>query len=188
MPKTHSSLYGCGATGIGRAAAKRFIEEGPFVFIFGRRQAELDAALTVGAVTGTPAGAFILNLDSPASHFIIELGTKRNAVQLSFRSLIVLAAQNAATRFASRTPPGLRGLTAPLCAQTPGLSKEQKNACCFNATKGTGAKPGLQNRMLFPWRKQGTVIPSTVPKHPFLPARLYRAALTPKSPEVIECC
>ena len=33
-----------GATGIGRAAAKRFIEEGAFVFIFGRRQAELDAA------------------------------------------------------------------------------------------------------------------------------------------------
>jgi hypothetical protein len=24
-------------------------------------------------------------------------------------------------------PPGLRGLTAPLCAQTPGLSKGQKN-------------------------------------------------------------
>jgi NAD(P)-dependent dehydrogenase (short-subunit alcohol dehydrogenase family) len=34
-----------GATGIGRAAAKRFIEEGAFVFIFGRRQAALDAAL-----------------------------------------------------------------------------------------------------------------------------------------------
>jgi Short-chain dehydrogenase involved in D-alanine esterification of lipoteichoic acid and wall teichoic acid (D-alanine transfer protein) len=32
-----------GATGIGRAAAKRFIEEGAFVFIFGRRQ--LDAAV-----------------------------------------------------------------------------------------------------------------------------------------------
>ena len=28
-----------GATGIGRAAAKRFIEEGAFVFIFGRRLA-----------------------------------------------------------------------------------------------------------------------------------------------------
>jgi hypothetical protein len=28
--------------------------------------------------------AFILPLDSPASHFTIELGTKRNAVQLSF--------------------------------------------------------------------------------------------------------
>ncbi|MGB6154729.1 MAG: SDR family NAD(P)-dependent oxidoreductase, partial [Castellaniella sp.] len=34
-----------GATGIGRAAAKRFIEEGAFVFIFGRRQQALDAAL-----------------------------------------------------------------------------------------------------------------------------------------------
>ena len=34
-----------GATGIGRAAAKRFIEEGAYVFIFGRRQAELDAAV-----------------------------------------------------------------------------------------------------------------------------------------------
>jgi NAD(P)-dependent dehydrogenase (short-subunit alcohol dehydrogenase family) len=34
-----------GATGIGRAAAQRFIEEGAFVFIFGRRQEALDAAL-----------------------------------------------------------------------------------------------------------------------------------------------
>ncbi|HEX5421488.1 MAG TPA: SDR family oxidoreductase [Gammaproteobacteria bacterium] len=34
-----------GATGIGRAAAKRFIEEGAFVFIFGRRQAALEAAV-----------------------------------------------------------------------------------------------------------------------------------------------
>ena len=34
-----------GATGIGRAAARRFIEEGAFVFLFGRRQTELDAAL-----------------------------------------------------------------------------------------------------------------------------------------------
>ena len=34
-----------GATGIGRAAARRFIEEGAFVFIFGRRQDALDAAV-----------------------------------------------------------------------------------------------------------------------------------------------
>src|SRR6202048_1725486 len=34
-----------GATGIGRATAKRFIEEGAFVFIFGRRQEALDAAV-----------------------------------------------------------------------------------------------------------------------------------------------
>ena len=34
-----------GATGIGRAAAQRFIDEGAFVFIFGRRQDALDAAV-----------------------------------------------------------------------------------------------------------------------------------------------
>lgn len=34
-----------GATGIGLAAARRFIEEGAFVFIFGRRQTALDAAM-----------------------------------------------------------------------------------------------------------------------------------------------
>ncbi|MEN3286637.1 MAG: hypothetical protein V7634_937 [Bradyrhizobium sp.] len=34
-----------GATGIGLAAAKRFVEEGAFVFIFGRRQDVLDAAV-----------------------------------------------------------------------------------------------------------------------------------------------
>lgn len=34
-----------GATGVGRAAAKRFIDEGAFVFIFGRRQEALDAAV-----------------------------------------------------------------------------------------------------------------------------------------------
>jgi len=36
-----------GATGIGLAAAKRFIEEGAFVFIFGRRREALDAAVAV---------------------------------------------------------------------------------------------------------------------------------------------
>lgn len=34
-----------GATGIGLAAARRFIDEGAFVFIFGRRQQALDAAV-----------------------------------------------------------------------------------------------------------------------------------------------
>ena len=34
-----------GATGIGLAAARRFIAEGAFVFIFGRRQEALDAAV-----------------------------------------------------------------------------------------------------------------------------------------------
>ena len=34
-----------GATGIGFAAAKRFIEEGAFVYIFGRTASTLDAAV-----------------------------------------------------------------------------------------------------------------------------------------------
>src|SRR5207342_810008 len=34
-----------GATGIGLAAAKRFVEEGAFVFIYGRRQDALNAAV-----------------------------------------------------------------------------------------------------------------------------------------------
>jgi NAD(P)-dependent dehydrogenase (short-subunit alcohol dehydrogenase family) len=39
-----------GGTGIGLASAKRFIEEGAFVYIFGRRQEKLDAAVaTLGA-------------------------------------------------------------------------------------------------------------------------------------------
>src|SRR5579871_3575103 len=34
-----------GGSGIGRAAARHFVDEGAFVFIFGRRQKELDAAV-----------------------------------------------------------------------------------------------------------------------------------------------
>jgi NAD(P)-dependent dehydrogenase (short-subunit alcohol dehydrogenase family) len=40
-----SAVITGGATGIGFAAARRFIEEGAFVFIYGRRQQALDAAV-----------------------------------------------------------------------------------------------------------------------------------------------
>ncbi|MEG8040215.1 SDR family oxidoreductase [Sphingomonas sp. LR60] len=47
-----------GGTGIGLASAKRFIEEGAFVYIFGRRQAKLDAAVTtLGANARAVAGS-----------------------------------------------------------------------------------------------------------------------------------
>lgn len=52
-----------GATGIGRAAAKRFIEEGVFVFLFGRRQEALDAAV---ADLGPNARAVQGSVSSPA--------------------------------------------------------------------------------------------------------------------------
>lgn len=43
-----------GATGIGLATAKKFVEEGAYVFIMGRRQSELDAAV---AAIGTQVTA-----------------------------------------------------------------------------------------------------------------------------------
>ncbi len=47
-----------GGTGIGLASAKRFIEEGAFVYIFGRRQEKLDAAVaTLGANARAVAGS-----------------------------------------------------------------------------------------------------------------------------------
>ena len=47
-----------GGTGIGLASAKRFIEEGAFVYIFGRRQKMLDAAVaTLGANARAVAGS-----------------------------------------------------------------------------------------------------------------------------------
>ncbi|MBP1851427.1 SDR family NAD(P)-dependent oxidoreductase [Rhizobium halophytocola] len=52
-----------GATGIGLAAAKRFVEEGAFVFIYGRRQAALDAAV---AELGANARAVTGSVSDPA--------------------------------------------------------------------------------------------------------------------------
>jgi len=39
------ALISGGSSGIGLATAKRFVEEGAFVFITGRREAELNAAV-----------------------------------------------------------------------------------------------------------------------------------------------
>lgn len=52
-----------GATGIGRAAAKRFVDDGAFVYIFGRRQDALDTAV---AELGPTARAVKGSVSEPA--------------------------------------------------------------------------------------------------------------------------
>ena len=46
-----------GSTGIGLAAAKLFVREGAYVFITGRRQKELDEAVTCGSAAGSARAA-----------------------------------------------------------------------------------------------------------------------------------
>ncbi len=74
-----------GATGIGLAAAKRFIEEGAFVFIFGRRQEALDAAL---AELGPNARAVRGSVSDPA-----DLDRLYAAVQAERGSLDIVFAK-----------------------------------------------------------------------------------------------
>ena len=67
-----------GATGIGLAAAKRFIDEGAFVYLFGRRQDALDAAVAdlgpnARAVAGSVAD--VADLDRLYAAVKAERGT-----------------------------------------------------------------------------------------------------------------
>jgi NAD(P)-dependent dehydrogenase (short-subunit alcohol dehydrogenase family) len=77
-----------GGTGIGLASAKRFIAEGAFVYIFGRRQAPLDAAL---AELGPNARAVAGSVTDPA-----DLDRLFDAVKTERGSLDILLA-NAGT-------------------------------------------------------------------------------------------
>ena len=52
-----------GSSGIGLATAKRFVEEGAYVFIAGRRQAELDKAVEEIGKNVTAVRADISKLD-----------------------------------------------------------------------------------------------------------------------------
>lgn len=72
-----------GATGIGLGAAKRFIDEGAFVYIFGRRQAALDAAL---AELGPNARAVQGSVTDPADldRLYAEVKAERGGVDIVF--------------------------------------------------------------------------------------------------------
>jgi NAD(P)-dependent dehydrogenase (short-subunit alcohol dehydrogenase family) len=58
-----------GSSGIGLAAAKKFVEEGAYVFIMGRRQSELDKAKAeIGGNVSTVQGG-VLTQDATPEHF-----------------------------------------------------------------------------------------------------------------------
>ena len=46
-----------GSSGIGLATAKQFVAEGAYVYITGRRQTELDAAVDIGSLSDKPFGS-----------------------------------------------------------------------------------------------------------------------------------
>jgi NAD(P)-dependent dehydrogenase (short-subunit alcohol dehydrogenase family) len=65
-----------GSAGIGLAAAKRFAEEGAYVFITGRRQAELDAAVKQIGPGATAVRADAANMSDLARLFETVKGAK----------------------------------------------------------------------------------------------------------------
>ena len=89
-----------GATGIGRAAAKRFIEEGAFVFIFGRRQEALDVAL---ADLGPNARAVKGSVSDPAdlARLYAAVKTERGTLDIVFAN----AGAGRARFHSARSPP-----------------------------------------------------------------------------------
>ena len=72
-----------GGTGIGLGAARRFIEEGAVVYLFGRRQAQLDAAV---AELGPNARAVVGSITDPADldRLYATVKTERGGLDILF--------------------------------------------------------------------------------------------------------
>lgn len=72
-----------GSSGIGLATAKRFVKEGAYVFITGRRQAELDKAVAEIGSNVTPVQGDVANLDD-LDRLYKEVATKKGKVDVLF--------------------------------------------------------------------------------------------------------
>ena len=72
-----------GSTGIGLATAKRFVKEGAYVFITGRRQAELDKAVAEIGSNVTAVQGDVSNLDD-LDRLYNEVATKKGKVDVVF--------------------------------------------------------------------------------------------------------
>ena len=72
-----------GSSGIGLATAKRFVEEGAYVFITGRRQAELDKAVAEIASNVTGVQGDVSNLDD-LDRLYKEVAAKKGKLDVLF--------------------------------------------------------------------------------------------------------
>ncbi|MGA8617584.1 MAG: SDR family oxidoreductase [Candidatus Sulfotelmatobacter sp.] len=72
-----------GSTGIGLATAKRFVNEGAYVFITGRRQAELDKAVAEIGSNVTAVQGDVSNLDD-LDRLYKEVATKKGKLDVLF--------------------------------------------------------------------------------------------------------
>jgi NAD(P)-dependent dehydrogenase (short-subunit alcohol dehydrogenase family) len=72
-----------GSSGIGLATAKRFVKEGAYVFIAGRRQAELDKAVAEIGSNVTAVQGDVSNLDD-LDRLYKEVATKKGKLDVLF--------------------------------------------------------------------------------------------------------
>jgi NAD(P)-dependent dehydrogenase (short-subunit alcohol dehydrogenase family) len=72
-----------GSSGIGLATAKRFVKEGAYVFITGRRQAELDEAASEIGSNATAVQGDVSNLDD-LDRLFKEVATKKGKLDVLF--------------------------------------------------------------------------------------------------------
>lgn len=72
-----------GSSGIGLAAAKRFVKEGAYVFITGRRQAELDKAVAEIGSNVTAVQGDVSNLDD-LDRLYTEVAAKKGKLDVLF--------------------------------------------------------------------------------------------------------
>ncbi len=75
-----------GSSGIGLAAAQRFVEEGAYVFIAGRRQAEVDKAIAEIGSNVTGVKTDIANLDDPDR--LYETVAKKSTIGVIFAGAV----------------------------------------------------------------------------------------------------
>ncbi len=95
-----------GATGIGRAAAKRFIEEGAVVFIFGRRQEARDTAVAALGPNARAAKGSVSN-EADLDRLYAAVKAERGTLDIVFAN----AGAGSQLRLGPRSPPST--LTKP---------------------------------------------------------------------------